>query len=30
MGVTGAAIASTVPYGVSLVLMTRGLRKSGA
>jgi O-antigen/teichoic acid export membrane protein len=26
IGVTGAAIASTVPYGISLVLMLRGLR----
>jgi antigen flippase len=27
IGVTGAAIASTVPYGVSLVLMLRALRR---
>ena len=26
LGVTGAAIASTVPYGISLLLMLRQLR----
>jgi ABC-type transporter Mla maintaining outer membrane lipid asymmetry permease subunit MlaE len=30
IGVTGAAIASTVPYGVSLAIMLRALRMPDA